>query len=80
MLCNQDCYDMMLLWDSLLLRSKGFGNTASSSAPLLIGRRLVLVCNICMRTTGYVSLCLAGLLKPRTAASIFINGTNNYEK
>lgn len=37
----------MLLWDSLLLRSKGFGNTASSSAPLLIGPRLVLVCILC---------------------------------
>lgn len=31
----QDCYDMMLLWDSLLLRSKSFRDTVCLFALLL---------------------------------------------
>ena len=74
MLCNQDCYDMMLLWDSLLLRSKGFSNTACLSALILTASRSVHA-YLCV----YECMCLPGLLMPRTAAGILINGINNYE-
>lgn len=71
MLCNQDCYDMMFLWDSLLLRSEGFGNIACLSALLLIGSHSALV-NICMSISVYVCMCLPGLVMPRTAAGYLI--------
>lgn len=53
---------MMLLWDGLLLRSKGSGNAACLSALLLTGSSTGSHVRICMCVSAYVCMRSPGLL------------------
>lgn len=61
MLCNQYCYDMMLFWDSLLLRAKSCGNTALPACLPYFSLVLNLGTHVLVYASVYMSMCLAYL-------------------